>query len=427
MRISRLVKILAMLAVTTLPSACSDIGGSSNGISGNDNSPSPPPEPELVVLPGNINGSAIIDANGEEFAITAKGRKLYEMDKRSELANTSVSDDKRTFFVNGVEQGIIVLAQQPVAGASALAEAAAGDGVAVFGREDSGVVTRLDIETGADTNSEVTAVRETQEIVTLVDADLDGDGIDNTQDNCLTDPNHEQTDTDGDGEGDACDDTPNGTADDDSDGVVNLVDNCPGDYNPDQADADGDGIGDACGPGAITAANTVTVQGRQWAQPDLFLNLSWDTINAVCPGGACGSDAILNGWDVSGWTWASTEDLNNLFNYYSVNSSDPIPNLLGPGPSSANSESTVPYSYGQLFYLDGWRATSSIFFESRETMGRTADSPDYFAGIGLAPSFSGAGTSNMAGTDYTLVLYFPGAWFSRPDPAAVVPLYQRVR
>ncbi len=67
------------------------------------------------------------------------------------------------------------------------AEASEGDGVAVFGREDSGVVTRLDIETGTDANSEVTAVKETAEIVTLVDTDLDDDGIDNTADNCLTD------------------------------------------------------------------------------------------------------------------------------------------------------------------------------------------------------------------------------------------------
>ena len=120
---------------------------------------SPPPEPELVVLAGNINGAVITDANGQEFAITAKGRKLYEVDKRRELANTSVSDDNRKFFVNGVEEGIIVLAQQPVAGVGAMAEASEGDGVAVFGREDSGIVTRLDIETGTDANSEVTAVR----------------------------------------------------------------------------------------------------------------------------------------------------------------------------------------------------------------------------------------------------------------------------
>ncbi len=114
MKTARLIKILTILAVTTLVAAC---GGGSGGGS---NSISPPPEPELVVLAGNINGAVITDANGQEFAITAKGRKLYEIEKRRELANTSVSDDNRRFFVNGVEEGIIVLAQQPVAGVSAI-------------------------------------------------------------------------------------------------------------------------------------------------------------------------------------------------------------------------------------------------------------------------------------------------------------------
>jgi hypothetical protein len=31
--------------------------------------------------------------------------------------------------------------------------------------------------------------------------------------------------------------------------------------------------------------DTVTVDGKEWGQVDLFLNLSWDQINAVCPAG----------------------------------------------------------------------------------------------------------------------------------------------
>lgn len=170
------------------------------------------------------------------------------------------------------------------------------------------------------------------------------------------------------------------------------------------------------GAGPIT--DTVMVNGREWAQVDLFVGLSWSGINSVCPGGVCGNGTLM-GFDMLGWTWASTEELNSLFNYYSGNSSDPNPNLLGPGPGRVNTESTVPNSYAQLFYLDGWRPTSTVFFESRETMGRTADSPDYFAGIGVSPSFLGPGTSNMAGTNYSDAFWNPGAWFSRPDPAAV--------
>ena len=48
-----------------------------------------------------------------------------------------------------------------------------------------------------------------------------------SEDNCPSDPNPDQTDTDSDGVGDACD-------------------NCPSNANADQADFDADGLGDIC-------------------------------------------------------------------------------------------------------------------------------------------------------------------------------------
>jgi hypothetical protein len=36
--------------------------------------------------------------------------------------------------------------------------------------------------------------------------------------------------------------------DGDSDGIADAIDNCPSDYNPDQTDTDGDGLGDVCDP-----------------------------------------------------------------------------------------------------------------------------------------------------------------------------------
>jgi len=59
--------------------------------------------------------------------------------------------------------------------------------------------------------------------------DMDGDGIDNDQDNCPLNSNAGQSDADIDEMGDDCD-------------------NCPDDANPGQSDQDGDGRGDVCDP-----------------------------------------------------------------------------------------------------------------------------------------------------------------------------------
>ena len=93
--------------------------------------------------------------------------------------------------------------------------------------------------------------------------DMDGDGVANATDNCPTVFNPvrplddgAQADFDGDGDGDACDvcpidaDTTMCTApnpnDSDNDGVQNSADNCPSEPNPDQADGDMDLKGDLC-------------------------------------------------------------------------------------------------------------------------------------------------------------------------------------
>lgn len=80
--------------------------------------------------------------------------------------------------------------------------------------------------------------------------DRDGDGVNDSDDNCVNTINQSQDDEDGDGLGDACDncrdDANPDQADADNDGIGDECDNCPGDSNSDQEDADFDGVGAAC-------------------------------------------------------------------------------------------------------------------------------------------------------------------------------------
>ncbi len=77
-------------------------------------------------------------------------------------------------------------------------------------------------------------------------ADLDSDGIPDSQDNCIWLSNTGQEDIDGNLIGDDCDEYY--PQDEDDDGVIDQNDNCPSIPNSAQQDTDQDGVGDACDP-----------------------------------------------------------------------------------------------------------------------------------------------------------------------------------
>jgi predicted outer membrane repeat protein len=84
------------------------------------------------------------------------------------------------------------------------------------------------------------------ETYTIGFLDSDGDGVNDSGDNCPDVANPAQADCDGDGRGDACDIESPCSTDSDGDGVVDSDDNCPDIANVDQTDIDDDGIGDVC-------------------------------------------------------------------------------------------------------------------------------------------------------------------------------------
>ncbi len=128
----------------------------------------------------------------------------------------------------------------------------------VTGRIDAGLLVVRYVVEAVDAAGNVSSIDCSLEY----DADADGDGILEPDDNCPTTANPSQTDGDGDGIGDACDVCPsvsdadqldtdgNGIGDAcqdlDGDSVLDAVDNCPADANPGQLDLDLDGLGDLC-------------------------------------------------------------------------------------------------------------------------------------------------------------------------------------
>ena len=140
--------------------------------------------------------------------------------------------------------------------------------------------------------------------------------------------------------------------DDDNDGILDVDDSCPLDPSPD------------CSLG-VPLTDTVTINGREWAQIDLFQSLSWNEINAVCPGGPC--SGVLNGYNMAGMTWASLADVSAIINFYagaSVANLEVGSYLAGPGSEAAPGP-----------FIDGMRPTIQIPI-GRELAGLCRDTID---------------------------------------------------
>jgi len=123
----------------------------------------------------------------------------------------------------------------------------------------------------------------------------------------------------------------------------------------------------------ITSADIVVASGLQWAQVDLFGNLSWNDINAACPLGHCTEGSELNGYTMTGWSWASWDDVQPLFNTYLSAAGLTGDDLLGPGGSAVFGDSYQAQnsSWAADFFSSGWRATVTGAPNFQYTIGLT--------------------------------------------------------
>lgn len=131
----------------------------------------------------------------------------------------------------------------------------------------------------------------------------------------------------------------------------------------------------------ITGADLVTVNGVEWAQPRLFDGVTWDDLNAICPDGVCMAGGILKGYDMTGWNWASIDDVIALFNSYIG-----APVLVNGGDSFEEVDS----SWAPAFFGNGWIPNlgglgyEGLFAATRSISTVSSDGPDGFVYVYLA-------------------------------------------
>lgn len=163
----------------------------------------------------------------------------------------------------------------------------------------------------------------------------------------------------------------------------------------------------------IPGKDTVLADGKEWAQVDLFTGLSWIDISAVCSvdNGVC--SGVLNGYNMTGWTWASLDNVNALFNFYIG------AEVLGPGPDDYHDSADSKWATA---FFNQWRATGGTGFQMLGGSMRTvAEEGKAYA----AAAFNDVDTGGVPGSEPgDMVVTFlerdvldrsasDGAWFYR--------------
>lgn len=198
---------------------------------------SPPCPPGLGNWPNPMSGPDILDTN----------------ETGSYTFNTILGGIYFSWYINGIPTNIVeTIENVPIASFTR-----------TFSFSTPGVY-QLCVEASNNCVNESSPPAPLCKTITVVQNDMDGDGIIDEIDNCINIFNPDQLDSDDDSIGDLCDNCPfvanpdqldcnnNGIGDicdeldTDCDGIYDTEDNCPGIANPFQTDQNNNNIGDAC-------------------------------------------------------------------------------------------------------------------------------------------------------------------------------------
>lgn len=166
----------------------------------------------------------------------------------------------------------------------------------------------------------------------------------------------------------------------------------------------------------------VTVSGLDWLQPVDFTGYSWNDINTVCDATSGACNGSLAGNDLTGWTWASVDDVNGLFNHYIGYMA------LGPVPGSVFANGTTWLS---AMRADGFLVTGTTFLPSGahiEGFVRTLDvnGNPFLSSLGAAGSASFPLGLQVARNEYGTLKGNQseqiGTYFVRDPNASAVPI-----
>ena len=160
----------------------------------------------------------------------------------------------------------------------------------------------------------------------------------------------------------------------------------------------------------------VTVDGKDWAQVDLFKQASWDEVSTACPLSGCSGDLLS--WDVTGWNWADRADISALFNLYTNLPFD------SNSPAKITGDAAAWVSLGIMplwapadpqfqSFTAGWIAQSIL---NNPTVGAIADVR--WTG-GLLNPQGGGFDNGFSGSSKAFKSSFTGAWLWRPATTAV--------